>query len=341
MRDKVCFFSSFNKAYAAQALLLAESLRQAYGQRAWLVALLVDELDDGEQAYFTAFDEILRADELDIPHFRSWIFSHTVVEAATAVKPFALRHLLERFGQVTYLDPDTCVYSALEEVTSAAGGWDAALTPHQITPQHESWLIESTELESLRYGVYNLGFLSVRSTAQGKRIADWWCERCYHYCVSALERGLFTDQKLFDLAPALFDGVRVLRHPGYNVATWNVRERDVRLMPDGVQVNGEALRFCHFTKATHVGAQAMERMAEGDGMFPELFYSYLARLAEKRLELAGLDLDWAYGRFGNGEVVDDALRAAFRDRKEHRWLLADPFASRAMVDELLATAAVD
>lgn len=335
MTDQVCFYTSFNKAYAAQALLMAESLRQVYGKRAWLVALLVDELAPGEEDYFGAFDEILPADALEIPHFRSWMFGHTVVEAATAVKPFALRHLLDRFDQVTYLDPDICVYAPLDEAFGA-DGWSALLTPHQVQPAATRWVIESTELESLQYGVYNLGFLSVRATSEGRRIADWWSERCYDYCIADLGRGLFTDQKLFDLAPALFDGVRVLRHPGYNVASWNLRERDVQLQADGVTVNGMPLRFCHFTKATHIGAQAMERMAPSGSLFPELFYSYLARLEEKKLELAGLTTDWAYGTFDNGEAVEGTLRAAFRAGGERRWQLADPFKSRARVEELVA-----
>lgn len=334
MTDQVCFYTSFNKAYAAQALLMAESLRQVYGERAWIVALVVDELAPGEAAYLGAFDEILCADALEIPHFRSWLFGLNVVEAATAVKPFALRHLLERFDQVTYLDPDTCVYAPLDEVIGG-GRWNALLTPHQITPGNARWAIESTELESLRFGVYNLGFLSVRATRQGRSIADWWSERCYDYCVADVSRGLFTDQKLFDLAPALFDGVGILRHPGYNVASWNLRERDVQLRDDGVTVNGKPLRFCHFTKATHIGASAMERMAPDGSLFPELFYSYLARLEEKKLGLAGLAPDWAYGTFDNGEAVDEALRVSFRACGERRWQLPDPFKSRLRVEEVI------
>ena len=34
--------------------------------------------------------------------------------------------------------------------------------------------------------------------------------------------GVYTDQRWCDLVPALFDGVKVLRDPGLNVASWNL-----------------------------------------------------------------------------------------------------------------------
>jgi len=341
MKSKHCFYTSFNKAYAAQALLLASSLRRVYGDEAYLVALLIDQVEDEDLAYFEEFDEILFAEDLDIPHFRSWIFGHTIVEAATAVKPFALRQLLGRFSQVTYLDPDIYVYSRLDEVTARGGQWDSMLTPHQISPQTEEWVTQATELESLRYGVYNLGFLSVRATGDGNRVANWWADRCYLHCTTNTERGLFTDQKLFDLAPALFSGVRVLRHPGYNVATWNVRERTITLDERGLLANGLPLRFCHFTKATHIGASALERMVEGKNMFTELFHAYLALLRQKNHELSELSRNWAYGNYENGADILDETRQAFRACKDRRWQVKDPFAMAGAVQALIERVAVE
>jgi hypothetical protein len=319
-----CFFTSFNKAYAAQALLLAESIRRNYGSDARIFAVIVDELKPAERRCFAEFDGILSLEQLGIPNLRHWLFGLDIVEAATAVKPFALCSLLREYPQVTYLDPDTYVFDRLTEVTDLSGDWDATLTPHQISPEQEKWAIEATELESLKYGVYNLGFISVRGTPNGVALAEWWRDRCYDYCVSDPERGLFTDQKFFDLAPALFSGVRVLRHPGYNVATWNLRERVCEIRPEGGVVNGAPLRFCHFTKATHIGAQALERMMRESSLFEELFFSYLARLREKNLSLSALDTRWAWGFYADGTPIEGARRKAFRIRKD-RFTLPDPF----------------
>lgn len=337
MKNKHCFYTSFNKAYAAQALLLAESLRRVYDDKAYVIALVVDELSDAERDQLAAFDEILLASELDIPDFRNWMFGHTIVEAATAVKPFALLHLLERFGRVTYLDPDIYVYSALDEVTGTANRSDVTLTPHQTTPQGVEWLAQATEMESMRFGVYNLGFLSVRATGEGKRVAQWWADRCYRHCTEDSDRGLFTDQKFFDLAPALFDGVKILRHPGYNVATWNLRERDVTLGDQGPLVNGLPLRFCHYTKATHLGGVALERMATGGNLFVELFHAYVARLRRNQSHLSQFDRNWAYGAFLDGTPISPDIRKAFRKQPALALPgIRDPFADKAILHHLLA-----
>ena len=323
---KHCFFTSFNKAYAAQALLLAESLRRHYGDQAVIHAVMVDELDARERAHFAVFDEIIELESLAIPELRHWLFGLDIVEAATAVKPFALCHLLKTWPQVTYLDPDTYLYDRLVEITDEPAAWSATLTPHQLFPQQARWVVESTELESLRYGVYNLGFISVRDTPDGWALARWWRDRCYDFCVSEPERGLFTDQKFFDLAPGLFDGVRVLRHPGYNFATWNLRERQARLGPDGGLVNEYPLRFCHFTKATHLGALALDRMLNESCLFEELFFAYLARLKQQQLGLSSLDARWAWGVYADGQPIAAEDRRAFR-RLEQRFKLPDPFVS--------------
>lgn len=332
-----CFFTSFNKAYAPQAILLAESIRRHHGSDIKIYGLLVDELNEDEAHYLRIFDCILKPTELNIPNFKAWIFGLNIVEAATAVKPFALCHLLETFSQVTYLDPDILVYSKLHEIVDPLSSWDVAITPHQISPKSERWLIESTELESMRFGVYNLGFLSVKSSDNGKQVARWWRDRCYDYCIIAPERGLFTDQKFFDLAPAIFSGIHVLRHPGYNVASWNLQERYIKFENQDLRVNGFPLRFCHFTKASHIGAVAVERMLTKGNFFLELFYAYVSQLNEKKASLSGLSERWKYGFFTDGSEIDPDQRLQFRLLKAGRFEYDNPFVKNWTIDSKKST----
>jgi hypothetical protein len=233
---------------------------------------------------------------LGIENFDSWVRNLSVVEACTAVKPYALKILLNDYKTATYLDPDIYIYSPLDEIFSKpTDDWSILLTPHQLQPATQDWLTKSTELESLRFGVFNLGFLSVNNTQEGKRIAQWWCDRCYDYCKSLPERGLFTDQKFFDMAPVFFDGVNIIKNSGYNVATWNIYERFIHIRDDQLFSNEQELVFCHFSKISNEGQKSLERMLFNDSLFEELFYSYSHKLNSKIKDLSSLNLsEWAY-----------------------------------------------
>jgi hypothetical protein len=99
-----------------------------------------------------------------------------------------------------------------------------------------------------RCRTYNLGFLAVSRHPSLATFLTWWKDKLEFRCVVDIERGLFVDQKWMDLAPGLFDDVAILRHAGYNVAYWNLRQRAM-VVEDGGQiaVNGQPLRFFHFS----------------------------------------------------------------------------------------------
>ena len=68
------------------------------------------------------------------------------------------------------------------------------------------------------------------------------------FCHNQIDCGLFTDQRWVDLAPAFFEGLKILRDPGYNVATWNLTHRTVAgSLESGLTVNGRPLCFFHFS----------------------------------------------------------------------------------------------
>jgi hypothetical protein len=59
---------------------------------------------------------------------------------------------------------------------------------------------------------------------------------------------MFTDQRWMYLAPVFVPDPLILRHPGYDVAYWNLPHRDIRRREDGTWlVNGQPLVFFHFS----------------------------------------------------------------------------------------------
>ena len=97
------------------------------------------------------------------------------------------------------------------------------LTPHLCSPTPD-WE-RPNEQHHLSTGIYNLGFIGLRRDATARQFVRWWKERLVYECRIDLCAGLFVDQHWVNFAPVYHDNVLIERHPGYNVAYWNLHER--------------------------------------------------------------------------------------------------------------------
>ena len=311
---KVVCFSSFSFGYLNRARVLFESLRKH--QPRWeRVALITDEppFELSFRVDNEPFDSVYYADQLGIRAFPSWIFKHDVIEACTAVKgPFVKMLCSSGADAVVYLDPDTCLFESLDPIERLLEEWNIVLTPHTVTPTTDRRAILDNEICSLKTGIYNLGFIALRTSDEGRRFADWWSDRLLHYGYDDIPNGLFVDQRWCDHVPALFEGVKILKDPGYNVASWNLVDRTLTIGADGIRVNGYPLRFWHFTKLGRI-ADVMTTRYAGDN-FPvyELWNWYrrqIARTTDARIP-AGY---WAYSVYDNGAAVEKPHRTKYRN----------------------------
>jgi hypothetical protein len=73
--------------------------------------------------------------------------------------------------------------------------------PHLFAPIDDGAV--PTELDILRAGAYNLGFIALRANAESRRLIKWWQEKLIDHCYVDLNRGLFTDQRWLDLIPGM------------------------------------------------------------------------------------------------------------------------------------------
>ena len=134
----------------------------------------------------------------------------------------------------------------------------------------------------MRHGVYNLGFLAVRTTGQGRRFIDWWADRLRQFCYDEVPNGLFTDQRWVDLAPAFFDDIAIVREPEFNVATWNLTHRRATgTAPYEILINDRPLVFYHFS-GFDSGAQRsmLDRYGAHSPVLYDLREWYIARCQE-------------------------------------------------------------
>ena len=269
---------------------------------------------------------MLGLDDLGIPRARAWLFKHDVIEACTAVKGAAMLRLMEAgYDVVVYLDPDIAVFHSLDPMISLLDHAAIVLTPHQASPNLNYQATQDNELASMRFGVFNLGFIAVRSDGVGPIFAEWWASQLGRACYDDAMAGLFTDQKYIDLVPGLFDGVAILRDPGYNVASWNLSTRRVTIgMDGGIWVNEVPLRFMHFSKINSVGDIMIERYA-GDGTEVFEIWSWYGRQVAHWQPAAVPLSHWHYGRFSNGVVIPRAVRLLYRESRNLRAGFDDPY----------------
>ncbi|OSP56495.1 hypothetical protein [Pseudoruegeria sp. SK021] len=320
-------YTSFSLSYYNRARVWAESTRRAHPE--WVLwAVLTDRAPEGfdPAALTDVFDRVLMSDDLLGDTAEAWLFCHDVIEACTAVKGAALEHILDQpeVEKVFYFDPDTAIFNRHDPMVDALDHASILLTPHQVTPDTNRIAIIDNEITSLHYGTFNLGFLAVRNDAETRRFARWWTERLTDWCHDRLDIGVFVDQKWCNLVPCFFDDVKIWRDPGYNVASWNLSQRTLAFDDTGeLTVNGQPLRFFHFTKLGPIGDVMTQRYAAGNTEVYEIWSWYRMQVeAATRTDIPpGW---WYYGVFENGTRIPKAARELYRNRADLRTAFPNP-----------------
>ena len=156
------------------------------------------------------------------------------------------------------------------------------------------------------------------------------------FCFDERERGLFTDQRWADLAPAIFSGVRVLRQPNLNVASWNLFGRTISQQSPSragaapkFRVNDLPLITYHFSGTGPTGTHRRVRdvFDPGNAATAEIerFYeNAIERNGQKRLE----NTPFGFDQFDNGEQITAELRKLYRRNGDLRRAFPDPYACK-------------
>jgi glycosyltransferase involved in cell wall biosynthesis len=296
--------------------------------------LIVDEIrglfDPSKEDF-----NVIEVGNLPIPEKKKFFFRYSVIELNTAVKPWLLEWLFKEKGyeQVVYFDPDIFVYRALGEMEKALeGGALMALTPHLTGLLNDDK--RPTELDIVRAGSYNLGFIALARGKDLERFLKWWQEKLEFGSVNAPDRGMVFDQKWMDLAPGLFSGVSILRDEGYNVAYWNLNHRTVKKTAQGFLVNGKPLVFFHFSGLNPCSpgqlSKHQDRFRLADiGDAKELVEQYCKEVIGKGVETCA-KWPYAFGHLSDGAPIIDTIRTYYRNHPHIQVELGDdPFRATA------------
>lgn len=323
-------FTSCSYSYLNRARVLAATLRRQHPD--WVIWIVMTDKEPAGFRFDLAsenFDRIVTVEELFGEETERWLFGHDIVEACTAVKGRASCHILADpdCKKLFYFDPDIAIFNPMTAVENLLNDFSIVLTPHQVDPDRKEDFVavRDNEVTSLGYGVFNLGFIALANDEEGRRFAKWWDDRLHDWCHDRVDIGLFVDQKWCNLVPCFFDRVKVLRDPGYNVASWNLSQRTISYDEKGTaRVNGQPLRFYHFTKLGPVGDTMTYRYAKDNIEVYELWWWYRNEV----IAMTSSDIPkgyWHYGTFDNGKKIPKSVRELYRDRSDLKRAFLSPY----------------
>lgn len=318
--NKTAVFTIVSKNYLHFARTLMNSVRQFHPEWEQHV-LLVDELKGDIDPKNEKFN-VKTVTELNLPNIKQFLFRYNILELNTAVKPWMFEWLFkqDKYDKLIYIDPDIRLYDTMDEVIDELDkGRLMVITPHLTAMLDDGK--KPSELEILRSGTYNLGFLAVSKHKDTLKFFKWWQSKLEFDCVVDFPNGLFVDQKWIDLVPGFFSDIKILHHPGYNVAYWNLLHRKVEEVDGNYKVNGERLVFFHYSG---LNPSKIENFSKHQDRFRYSNLNEAARILVKNYANEVLNSgfkecsgwNYSFSIFSNGTVISDLIRIAYRNDEQ-------------------------
>lgn len=318
-------FTISSKNYFAFSKTLLQSVSEHHHD-VDLHFLLADEAGDG-----TTLDSkgvfVTCAKDIGIRDFEKMAFIYDIVEFNTAVKPFFIEYLFKKgYQKVIYLDPDILVCERLDAAIEKLDTHSIVVTPHQLSPVERvecSVLYLEWEQSALQDGIFNLGFIGVSNSSEGRSFIEWWCNRCQYLCFIEPQTGLLVDQKWINIALCYFPSLHVLRHKGYNMAIWNLHERKLH---DGYINGEEPLVFYHFSSFDVNDREIISRHNRHMKLAERPDIVGLFEIYREKLQKNGWDhfnsMPYVYDYFHDGKKIELIERRLYSCVSEY---FPDPF----------------
>lgn len=275
-----------NKAWLAHARALAESLR-AHQPDARLSVLIVDSIEGFVDPQREPF-EILSPTDVGIPEFEAMSVRYNVVELCTALKPWAIRHVLAQGDVAVQVDSDMRVYAPLSGLTEALIQHSVVLTPHLLRELPNDGR-EPTELSILSAGAFNTGIIAARPGDESEALMQWWSERLRTGSRLDAARGLVYEQRWADLIPGLFEFVGLWRDPGVNAGYWRAPASSFQRDGERIRIDGVPLRTFHFTGFEPQRPERLSRYDSRTVLEHEPALAYICARFVEQLDACGHD----------------------------------------------------
>jgi len=287
----------FDARFLPRGLALYESLRR------WDPAfrLHVLCLDEAARAALRSLQlpevRTFSLDELEAayPRLAEVRPTRTLVEYYFTCTPASVLYVLDhaqelRVGDVvSYADADLFFFADPQPVFDEMAEASVLIFEHRYP--------DFLQARYADHGRYNVGLVCFRNDVAGRTCLERWHADCLAWCHDRPEAGRYADQGYLDAWPSSHDGVTVSRHPGADLAPWNLARHQVAVRDHRVTVDGAALIFFHFHRLNVFGPRLFDAGLDHYGVAPDpivhrrIYGPYLDTLARwlRRLPQAKLE----------------------------------------------------
>jgi hypothetical protein len=206
-------------------------------------------LDDDAKNYI----QKIKNDKINIINIQDLIFSYPELNLAQSnrqrhefiftLTPFIIDFVLSKSQSkqiyAIYLDADTYFFSNPNGLMPEIVNFDICLTPHRYS--------QEKQLSLLKYGFFNVGLLAFKGGAISKEALNWWKNKCLEWCLDFPINGKFAEQGYLNEMAQIFSGVKIINHPGINMAPWNDTQIKIETLDKKVLIDEKyELLLYHF-----------------------------------------------------------------------------------------------
>jgi hypothetical protein len=249
---RCCFCTIITKSHLGFARALFDSLKnfQVNGDELIFYVLIVDlqtdSVNDSDQLLYIKLEDLMEDEPIGRDIFYKYVDHHDRMR--WSLKPVLLSYLLKKYDDnIVYVDSDIYFFGEYNFIFRLLAKSSLLLSPHFRTIYPDLDKIEF--FANFTEGIFNAGF--VGATYTGLAALEWWAKANLFECDKNRFYGIYDDQKYLDLVHSRFDNVCVLRHPGCNLAGWNIIDNQRTVFEGNVLINGTfPVIFIHFSMGT-------------------------------------------------------------------------------------------
>lgn len=284
------FCTIIDKYFLFKGLTLYSSL-QKHCKHFRLYVLCMDEIVYG---LLSRMDlpglELIKLEEIEDERLLSVKSNRTTAEYCWTCKPYLCLHVLQQrmADSVVYLDADLFFFSDPYPMYEEIADSSIAIIEHRFP----------VEAYTKKVGRFNSGFVCFRREKEGLQCLGEWQEDVIEWCFNRFEENRSGDQFYLNKWPARFNHLLSIKHPGVNVAPWNVKYSKVEEKDGQLYVNDEPLIFYHF-QSFHLLSENRYREVLGYFMphrTKKLIYKpYVEALLETVRTVKRFDEDYSFG----------------------------------------------